>query len=128
MPLEDHVLRLPVGIAHALAFLEIGAGAEGALARAGQDDAPYVVRVRKLAPQRQKLASHLRIERVRRLRPVERDAQHRGLDPFGKESLVLRHGRTLFAAGERVNAGARYSDGRRDSRDWVASSTACQAP
>src|SRR5229473_592081 len=33
LPLEDLVLRHPVGIAHAVALLEIAAGAEGALAR-----------------------------------------------------------------------------------------------
>ena len=70
--LEDFVLRAPGRIGHAVALLEVPAGAKSPSARAGEYDAAQVFRLRGDArPQVGLVASHLRIERIQDFGPVE---------------------------------------------------------
>ena len=72
--LEDLVLRAPDALGHAVALLEIGAGAEGTFARAGEDHAAQLTRLGgEPRPEIDLVATHLGVERVQRLRAVQRD-------------------------------------------------------
>jgi hypothetical protein len=75
--LEQLVLCLPVGGRHAVALLEVGAGAEGALAGTGQDDAAQRAGLgRQARPQLEQVASHLAVERIQHLGTVEARHEH----------------------------------------------------
>ena len=90
--LEELVLRLPVGLRHAVALLEVRAGAERALARAREHDAARLARLGgKPRPELVQLAPHLRVERVQRLRAIQGDERYliAGLDGKG---LVAHRG------------------------------------
>ncbi len=74
--LEQQMLVLPRFVGHAVALFQVAAGAKGALAGTRQHDAPVlrgggVDRVEK----REQITPHPGVERIRRLRPVERQ-QH----------------------------------------------------
>jgi hypothetical protein len=74
--LEQLVLRAPGFHRHAVALLEVAAGAEGALAGARQHHAAGVARLGVDAPPEiQQVVAHLGVDRVHRLRAVDRDQQ-----------------------------------------------------
>ena len=74
---EDRVLLAPRLIRHAVSFLEIPAGTERLVPGSGDDDCPQALRIeQELREQGQEVSTHLCIERVGHLRPVERDPQH----------------------------------------------------
>src|SRR5579885_2870975 len=65
LPLEDLVLGHPLLLGHAVALLQIAAGAEGAVARSRQHDAAKIARFGDQAcPEIEEVAAHLRIERI----------------------------------------------------------------
>src|SRR6185437_7900081 len=82
---------------HAVALLEVAAGAEGALARAGEDDAAQLARRRdETAPQRLEIAPHLSVERVGDLRSVESDDEQFGLRRLEAQGGVGGHRQRAF--------------------------------
>jgi hypothetical protein len=88
--LEELVLHLPRGLRHAVALLEIGAGAEGALAGAGEHHAAGFARLgRQPGPELVELAPHLRVEGVERLGAVQRDEQQMRLPDLEGQGLVV---------------------------------------
>ena len=72
--LEEEMLGLPGFVRHALAFLEIAAGAKRLVAGPGQHNATMRQRVGVDAVEkRQQIAAHLGVHRIGDIRPAERD-------------------------------------------------------
>ena len=71
--LEDHVLRAPRLVGHPVALLEIAAGAEGAIAPAGEDDDAHVGIGGERGEAREQILAHRGVHRVVLLRAIERD-------------------------------------------------------
>ncbi len=68
------MLARPGLVGHALAFLEIGAGAKGPLPRPGEDDAAAIAAVEvETLEQRHDVGAALRIHRVGDVGAIERD-------------------------------------------------------
>ena len=70
--LEQQMLVLPGLVGHAVALLEVAAGAKRPLPRAGQDDTTLICgRCVDRVEKRQEIAAHLRVHRVGHLRAIE---------------------------------------------------------
>ena len=88
--LEHEMLGLPGFVGHAVALLEIAAGAERFGPRAGQDgDAQPLEVDRKPLEQFHEVEPHLRIQGIRRIRPVQRDQQDMVVTPLHRDRLEL---------------------------------------
>ena len=71
------MLLAPGGVAHAVAFFEIPSGTKSAGARAGEDDRAGVARIHgNRFKGRYQIQSHLRVEGICSLGPVQCDLQH----------------------------------------------------
>jgi hypothetical protein len=103
LALENLVLRLPFLPGHAVAFLEIAAGAEGAFAGAGQYDGAHIARRgNEPRPEIEQIAAHLRVERIADFRPIERHQQEMAVDRFRAQRAVV----ALHACAFRARTGA----------------------
>ena len=71
---EDQVLRPPAFVGHAVALLEIAAGAKRLVAAAGDDHGAQIFQIdRERFEQLHEIEPHARVQRVRHLGPIERD-------------------------------------------------------
>src|SRR5205085_9468793 len=70
--LEDDVLARPCLVGHAAALLQVAAGAERLVAGAGENDAAQALWIkRRILEIAHEIASHLGVERVGGIRPIE---------------------------------------------------------
>ena len=82
--LDDRVLRAPGLVRHALAFLEIAAGAERLVACPGDHDAAQVTGIeRERHEELLQIAPHLRVERVAELGTIESDEEEPVFEAVG---------------------------------------------
>ena len=85
------MLTGPRLVGHAAALLQIAAGAEGLVARAGQNDAAQAFRVeRDVLEAADEIAPHLGVERVGGIGPVQPDDRDVFVDAFEGERLEIR--------------------------------------
>ena len=93
--LENDVLARPRLVGHAAALLQVAAGAERLVAGAGQDDAAQALRIERYVLEiAHEVASHLGVERVGCVRPVERTILHVIVDRFERERFECRRSRS----------------------------------
>jgi hypothetical protein len=79
--LEDDVLARPCLVGHAAALLQVAAGAERLVAGASQNDAAQALGIeRRVLEIAHEIASHLGVERVGDVRPIEPDDRHMLID------------------------------------------------
>ena len=86
------MLVLPVLLRHALALLQVGAGAEDAIAGAGQHDAAHLAGIiDQPRPQIEQIEPHPRVLRIADFRAVQRHLQQVRADHFGQDGFVGVH-------------------------------------
>jgi hypothetical protein len=89
---EDRVLVLPRRRRQALARLQVGAGAEDAVARTGQHDAAHLARiVGQVRPQIEQIEPHPCVLRIAHFRAVQRHLQQVLADHVGQDCFVGVH-------------------------------------
>ena len=92
-PLEEFVLARPLKLGHAIAFLQVAAGAEDLFAGSRQDNAADFARLcRQPIPQVEHIVPHLRIDRIAHGWTVQRHLEDMIADHVGGDGFVSGQG------------------------------------